>query len=552
VGGTPEQDGLLAPFFEKLADGPNHVSTHSCTMEAKQLKSTPESGIWISARFTPVNLLFWNQRVAVRKARPMIAPFCILGKPRGSSQLSDNGQFNTQSNTRLRTSIPRIDLKHSFSFTYVGGWLVPKLHISKTMDIARPEFKQRKRRKQALIVAGIVLLVGILTAAVYRLKPAAPTVERGTVWTDTVKRGSMLRQVRGIGSLVPSQESVLQIPAETEANVVRIRMLPGSLVNVDTVLLDMSNPQVEQAAVDAQLQWKAAQAEYQSQRMKLESDLMNQKAGAATVKADYNQTQLQSQTDKSLYDLGVISGLAYKASKSKADELTIRNGLEDQRLESTQKSIDAQLSQLQAKMDQMRVLAELKQKQLNMLKVRAGIEGVLVELPLHVGQHVSPGTMLAKVVQPNHLMAELKVAETQARDVQIGEPASVDTHNGVIAGTVMRVDPAVQNGTVTVDVKLTGELPKGARPDLSVDGTIDLEKLDNVLYVGRPAFGQENSTISLFRLEGNGRDAARVPVKVGRASVNSIQVIEGLHEGDTVVLSDMSRWDNTDRIRLQD
>ena len=403
-----------------------------------------------------------------------------------------------------------------------------------------------------MLIAVVVVVVAILTAAVYRLKPAAPTVERGTVWTDTVKRGSMLRQVRGIGSLVPSQESVLQIPAETEATVIRIRMLPGSLVKADTMLLDMSDPQVEQAAVDAQLQWKASQAEYQSQRAKLESDLMNQKAGAATVKADYNQTQLQSQTDKSLYDLGVISGLAYRASKSKADELTIRNGLEDQRLESTQKSIDAQLSEQQAKVDQMRVLAELKQKQLEALKVRAGIEGVLVELPLHVGQHVTPGTMLAKVVQPNHLMAELKVAETQARDVQIGEPAQVDTHNGVIAGSVMRVDPSVQNGTVTVDVKLTGELPKGARPDLSVDGTIDLERLDNVLYVGRPAFGQENSTISLFRLDADGHDATRVPVKVGRASVNSIQVIEGLKEGDTVVLSDMSRWDNTDRIRLQD
>jgi HlyD family secretion protein len=427
-----------------------------------------------------------------------------------------------------------------------------QLPLLMVMDIARPEFKQRKRRRQIALIGGIVVVVAILTAAVYRLKPAAPTVERGTVWTDAVKRGSMLRQVRGIGSLVPSQESVLQIPAETEATVLRIRMLPGSLVKTDTILLDMSNPQVEQAAVDAQLQWKAAQAEYQSQRMKLESDLMNQKAGAATVKADYNQTQLQSQTDKSLYDLGVISGLAYRASKSKADELTVRNNLEDQRLESTQKSIDAQLSELQAKVDQMRVLAELKQKQLDALKVRAGIEGVLVELPLHVGMHVLPGTMLAKVVQPNHLMAELKVAETQARDVQIGEPASVDTHNGVIAGTVMRVDPGVQNGTVTVDVKLTGELPKGARPDLSVDGTIDLEKLENVLYVGRPAFGQENSTISLFKLDANGRDANRVPVKVGRASVNSIQVIEGLREGDTVVLSDMSRWDNTDRIRLQD
>ena len=420
------------------------------------------------------------------------------------------------------------------------------------MDIARPEFKQRKRRKQIALISGIVVVVAILTAAVYRLKPAAPTVERGTVWTDTVKRGSMLRQVRGIGSLVPSQESVLQIPAESEATVLRIRMLPGSLVKSDTVLLDMTNSLVEQAAVDANLQWKAAQAEYQSQRMKLESDLMNQKAGAATVKSDYNQSQLQSQTDKSLYDLGVISGLAYHASKSKADELTVRNNLEDQRLESTQKSIEAQLSELQAKVDQMRVLAELKQKQLDLLKVRAGIEGVLVELPLHVGQHVTPGTMLAKVVQPNHLMAELKVAETQARDVQIGEPASVDTHNGVIAGTVMRVDPGVQNGTVTVDVKLTGELPRGARPDLSVDGTIDLERLENVLYVGRPAFGQENSTISLFKLDPNLRDATRVPVKVGRASVNSIQVIEGLHEGDTVVLSDMSRWDNTDRIRLQE
>jgi HlyD family secretion protein len=430
--------------------------------------------------------------------------------------------------------------------------LALKLPHRIVMDIARPEFKERKRRRQIATVAVVVVVVATLTIVVYRLRPAAPTVERGKVWTDSVKRGSMLRQVRGIGSLVPSQESVLQIPAETEATIIRIRMLPGSLVKADSVLVEMSDPQVEQAAVDAHLQWKAAEAEYQSQRMKLESDLMNQKAGAATVKADYNTTQLQSQTDKALYDLGVISGLAYKASKSKADELTIRNGLEDQRLESTQKAIDAQLAQLQAKVDQMRVLAELKQKQLDALKVRAKIEGVLVELPLHVGQHVTPGTMLAKVVQPNHLMAELKVAETQARDVQIGEPASVDTHNGVIAGSVMRVDPGVQNGTVTVDVKLVGELPKGARPDLSVDGTIDLERLDNVLYVGRPAFGQENSTISLFRLDGDGRDAMRVPVKVGRASVNSIQVIEGLHEGDTVVLSDMSRWDNTDRIRLQD
>jgi len=419
------------------------------------------------------------------------------------------------------------------------------------MDIARPEFKRQKRRRQIVLAGvGVVVLVALMTG-VSRLKPAAPSVERGTVWTDTVKRGDMLRQVRGLGTLVPSQEAVRQIPAETEATVVRIRMLPGSLVKADTILLEMSNPQAEQAALDAQLQLKAAQAEYQSLRVRLQSDLMTQKAGAATVKADYSQAKLQSETDKALYDLGVISSLTYKASKSRSDELTTRNDLEDQRLVINQKAIDSQLAEQQARVEQMRALAQLKEKQLDELRVRAGIDGVLVDLPLQVGQHVSPGTMLAKVVQPNHLMAELKVAETQARDVQIGEPASVDTHNGVISGTVMRVDPAVQNGTVTVDVKLIGELPKGARPDLSVDGTIDLERLNNVLYVGRPAFGQDDSTISLFKLDADGKGAVRVPVKVGRSSVNSIQVLEGLKDGDTVILSDMSRWDNTDRIRLE-
>src|SRR6202162_3537015 len=345
------------------------------------------------------------------------------------------------------------------------------------MDIARPEFKLQKRTRQIAVSAVAVVAIAAVTIAVYRLRPAAPTVERGTVWTDSVKRGPMLRQVRGVGTLVPSQEAVLQIPAETEATVVRIRMLPGSLVKADSLLLEMSNPQVEQAAVDAELQLKAAEAEYQSQRMKLESDLMNQKAGAATVQADYAQAERQAQTDKALYDLGVISGLAYKASKGKSDELTTRNGLEGQRLTSTQQAIDSQLAEQQAKVEQMRVLAQLKKKQLDALKVRAGIAGVLVELPLHVGEHVSPGAMLAKVVQPNHLMAELKVAETQARDVQIGEPASVDTHNGVIGGEVTRVDPAVQNGTVTVDVKLTGELPKGARTALRAGGQADLETL---------------------------------------------------------------------------
>ena len=419
------------------------------------------------------------------------------------------------------------------------------------MDIARPEIKRQKRRRQIIwSVVALVVLVGV-TVGISRLKPAAPTVDRSTIWTDTVKRGSMLRQVRGLGSLIPSHEDVRQIPAETEATVIRIDKLPGSQVTADTILVEMVNPQLEQEALDAQLQVKAAQAEYQSLRVKLDSDLMNEKAGAATVNADYNEAQRQAQTDKSLYDLGVISGLAAKASAGKAQEMVTRDQIEDERLKVNKEAIASQLAVQQAKVDQMRALAQLKQEQLDKLKVKAGVDGVLVEMPLQVGQHVLPGTELAKIVQPNHLMAELKIPETQARDVQIGEPASVDTHNGVIAGEVSRVDPAVQNGTVTVDVKLTGELPKGARPDLSVDGTIDLEKLDNVLYVGRPAFGQESSTISMFKLDPTGNNASRVQVKTGKASVNQIEIDSGLKEGDTVILSDMSRWDNTDRVRLE-
>jgi HlyD family secretion protein len=418
------------------------------------------------------------------------------------------------------------------------------------MDIARPEFKRQKRRRQIIAVAAATVCLGAATYGVSRLKPAAPEVERSTVWTDTVKRGPMLRQVRGIGSLIPSQEFIRQIPAETEATVMRIHELPGSQVKAGTILLEMSNPQAEQAALDARLQLRATEAALESMRVKLQSDLMNQKAAAATVTSDYTQAKLQADMNKELRNFGLAPEITYKNSQTKAEELAIRNGIEGERLDINRKAIASQLAEQQARVDQMRALADLKQKQLDALKVKAGIEGVLVDLPLQVGQHVLPGTMLAKVVQPNHLIAELKVAETQARDVQIGQPAMVDTHNGMAAGTVMRVDPAVQNGTVTVDVKLTGELPRGARPDLSVDGTIDLERMDDVIYVGRPAFGQENSTISLFRLDPDGKGAVRVPVKVGRASVNSIQVIEGLHERDTVILSDMSRWDTAERVRL--
>jgi HlyD family secretion protein len=419
------------------------------------------------------------------------------------------------------------------------------------MDISRPDIKKKKMRRQWIIAGVGVLALAGLAFFVTRLKPAAPTVDRATVWTDTVKRGPLLRQVRGPGTLVPREDRIRLIPAETEATVVRIRVLPGAKVEPDTLLMELVDPQVQQELLDAQLQLKAAQADLTNVRAKLQSDLMTQKASAATVGADYTQAKLQAQTDKSLYDLGVISGLTYSASKGKADELTTRDGLEKQRLTLNEKAIETQIAVQETKVQQAQALLALKQKQQDALSVRAGISGVLVDLPHQVGEHVDPGTTLAKVVQPDQLKASLKIAETQARDVQIGQPAEIDTHNGVIPGKVMRVELAVVNGTVTVDVELTGALPQGARPDLSVDGTIDLDRMADVLFVGRPAFGNENSTINLFRLSADGKTAVRVPVKVGRASVNSIQVIEGLQDGDTVILSDMSRWDNTDKIRLE-
>jgi HlyD family secretion protein len=418
------------------------------------------------------------------------------------------------------------------------------------MDISRPDIKQKKQRRQWIVAVCAIVVLAAAAFFVARLKPAAPEVERATVWTDTVKRGPMLRQVRGPGTLVPREDEIMLIPAQTDATVVRILVLPGAKVEPDTVLMNLADPTLQQQLLDAQLQLKSAEADYVNTRAKVQSDLMTQKAAAATVGADHSQAQLQAKTDKSLYDLGVISGLTYSASQGKADELTTRNNLEKQSISLNERAVGTQLSVQQTKVDQAKALLELKQKQLDAMSVRAGISGVLVELDHQVGEHVIAGTTLAKVVQPDQLKASLKIAETQARDIQIGQPAEIDTHNGVIDGTVQRIDPAVVNGTVTVDVKLEGALPQGARPDLSVDGTIDLNRLKDVLYVGRPAFGNENSTIDLFKLSPDGKTAIRVPIKVGLASVNSIQVLEGLQEGDTVILSDMSRWDNTDRIRL--
>ena len=394
------------------------------------------------------------------------------------------------------------------------------------------------------------MLVVIAAWFLLRLKPAVPTVD-SAVWTDTVKRGPFLRQVRGPGSLVAREDRIRLIPAETEATVVRIRVLPGAHVEPETVLMDLVDPELQQQLLDAQLQFEAAKADYKNTQAKLQSDLMTQRAGAATVGADQKQAQLQAQTDKNLYDLGVISGLTYSASRGKADELNVRNDLETQRLDLNQKAIATELSVQQTKVQQAEAVLALRQKQQDALSVRGGISGVLSDLPHQVGERVAIGATLAKVVQPDQLKAALKIPETQARDIQIGQPAEIDTHNGLISGKVTRIDPAVQNGTVTVDVELLGGLPQGARPDLSVDGTIDLDRLADVLYVGRPALGNENSTISLFRLAPDGKYATRVPVKVGRASVNSIQITEGLQVGDKVILSDMSRWDSADRVKLQ-
>jgi multidrug resistance efflux pump len=352
---------------------------------------------------------------------------------------------------------------------------------------------------------------------------------------------------------VPREDSIELIPAQTDATVVRIRALPGAKVTPDTILMDMADPELEQKVLDAKLAVKAAEADYKSLEATLQSTLMDKKTAAAQVNSDYTQDQLQVQTDKALFDLGVISGLAYSKSKSTADQLTTQHQLSIQQLDVNQKAIEVQLASQRTKIDQARALYDLYEKQAQALQVRAGISGALAPLatPLQVGEHVTAGTSVAEVIQLDKLKAALQIAETQARDIQIGQPASIDTHNGVIPGHVTRIDPSVVNGTRTVDVMLDGPLPAGAVPQLSVDGTIDLERMTDVLYVGRPALGNEDSTLSLFKLDPDGKGATRVPVKVGRASVNDIQVIEGLKEGDTVILSDMSRSDGVDHIRLE-
>jgi HlyD family secretion protein len=428
--------------------------------------------------------------------------------------------------------------------------------VEAAMDVPRTGVARKKLIRRIIYAAILVITIPLITWGLSRLQPAAPTVERATVWIDTVKRGPILLQVRGLGTLVP--EDVLWIPAITEGRVERIRVRAGTTVKADTVLLELSNPQLDNDALDAQYQWKAAEANQVDLKVKLESARLQQQASTAQLKAEWSRAQMQAERDEQLVKFGLAAEIQSRLSRTQADELANRHRIEEKRLEISEDSIRAQLASQQVQVDKLLALYNLKKSQVDQLKVRAGTEGVLQQLGSGVagspnieeGQRVSAGTILAKIAQPWKLKAELKIAETQAKDIALGQVASIDTRNGVIPGKVMRIDPAVQNGTVTVDVKLEGQLPAGARPDLSVDGMVEQERLDDVVYVGRPVFGQARSQITLFRLMPDGKHAERVPVKLGRTSVNTVEIVEGLRVGDQVVLSDMTAWDAHNRIRL--
>jgi len=420
------------------------------------------------------------------------------------------------------------------------------------MDIARPDQSRKRRRRRLLLGALAVAVLASITVGLSRLKPAAPTVEKSSIWTDTVKRGQMLRQVRGNGTLVPEQIQFVQ--SDTDGRVERILVLPGAEVKADTILLELSNPELKQAAFDAEWQVKAAQAQLTKLKVHLDSERLTQKAAIATLKSDYEQSKLEAEADETLSKGGLVATLTAKRSKAKAEDLCARLEIEKERLRISEDSITAQLDAQRGEVEKARALLALKHRQVEGLQVRAGINGVLQQIgdvvTLQVGQRVTPSATLAKIVQPTKLKAEIKIAETQAKDILIGQVASIDTRNGIIPGRVIRVDPAVQNGTVTVDVKLEGALPRGARPDLSVDGTVELERLEDVLYVGRPVQGQAESTVGVFKVIEGGRGAVRTSVKLGRSSVSTIEILQGLQVGDQVILSDMSAWDAHERVRL--
>lgn len=416
------------------------------------------------------------------------------------------------------------------------------------MDIQRPD-QSRKRRNQRILWAALgVVALALITYLISRLKPAAPSVERETVWVDTVQRGPMLRQVRGPGTLVPVD--IRWLSASQDGRVERIPALPGVKVEPDTVLLELSNPELEQGLTDAESQLQGANADLEDLRARLESEVLNQRSQAAAVDSQAQEAKLQAEANQQLAKDGLIPDLTLRLSRLRADQLTRQAGIETERVTKSTQSASAQLSAQRARVAQAQDLVDLRRRQVEGLHVRAGISGILQELPVQVGQRVTPGTNLARVARPEELKAELRIPETQAKDIVLGQTASIDTRNGIVAGRVARIAPSVQEGTVTVDVALTAELPKGARPDLSVDGTIEIERLPDVLYVGRPAYGQPNSKVEMFKLVEEGKAAVKVQVQLGRSSVNTIELVSGLQVGDQVILSDTSAWDNVDRIKL--
>ena len=418
------------------------------------------------------------------------------------------------------------------------------------MDIKRPgKSKLKKRIRSAIIIVVGLVAVGGITFGLSRLKPAAPTLDRSTAVIDTVKRGQMVREVRGIGTLVP--QLIRWVPAPANGLVEKIPVQAGVVVGYDTVIVELSNPQMEQEAIDADFQVKAAQADQESLRTRLESESMTQQSTIAGINAEYSQAKLQLDTDEVLGKQGLVPDLLLRISRMRLVDIGNRLKVEQQRLAISGKSVKAQINAQESRIQQLRALARLKRDQVNALKVRAGTSGVLQQVSVQVGQQVTPGFNIARVADPASLKAELKIAETQIKDVKLGQAVAVDTRNGVIQGEVMRIDPAAREGTFTVDVALTGVLPASARPDLSVDGTIELERLSNVLYVGRPAFGQGQQTVGLFRLNPDGQEAVRTQVTLGRSSVSTIEIVNGLREGDQVILSDTSAMDSYNRIRVR-
>jgi HlyD family secretion protein len=417
------------------------------------------------------------------------------------------------------------------------------------MDIQRPSNARAKKIRR--IIYSLIAVLGLAGATVglSRLRPAAPSVERATIWTDDVKRGPMLREVRGLGTLIP--EDIRWIAAQTDSRVDRIVLRPGAIVKADSIILELSDPELQRNTLDAEFQLKGAEADYENLKVQLASDLLNQKANAASVRSDYEQAKIQHDVDEKLRQEGLGAQLNADLSKVREEQLAIRTGLETERTKNAADTMKSRLLAQSTKVDEQRALYALRKSQLDALHVRAGIEGVLQVVPVDVGQHITPGLNIARVADPKKLKAEIKIAETQAKDVTIGQKSSIDTRNGIVAGHVSRIDPSVQNGTVTVDVAIDGVLPQGARPDLSVDGTITIENLSDVLYVGRPVHGQSDSTIGIFKLDADGSEASRVNVKLGRSSVNTIEIVSGLSVGDKVILSDMSQWDTYDRIRLK-